>query len=199
MAGPPVSTLRSMSSQVAGGGGLEAQPWLVIVYRVPTEPTRLRAAVWRRLKGLGAVYLQNSVAALPAGRTAQRSLTKLRRDIIDMGGSAVLLAAEALQGEAEIRQIFLSARDDEYSEIIDKCHDFLAGIQKEFDGAHFTFAELEENEVDYHKLVSWLARVVERDVFGAPERAHAEEAVQDCEKALERYASRVYAEESDAH
>ncbi len=40
--------------------------WLVLVYRVPSEPTRLRATVWRRLKGLGAVYLQNSIAAFVA-------------------------------------------------------------------------------------------------------------------------------------
>ncbi len=32
------------------------------------EPTRLRSTVWRRLKALGAVYLQNSVAALPDGQ-----------------------------------------------------------------------------------------------------------------------------------
>ena len=189
-----------MSSPKSGASASEtAQEWLVIVYRVPTDPTRLRAAVWRRLKGLGAVYLQNSVAALPASTSAQRSLTKLRRDIIDMGGSALLLAAEALQGESEIRQIFVSARDDEYGEIIDKCDDFLAGIQKEFDSSHFSFAELEENEVDYHKLASWLARVVERDAFGAPERTNAEDALRNCERELERYAARVYAEESDAH
>jgi hypothetical protein len=40
--------------------------WLVLVYRIPSDPTRLRATVWRRLKSLGAVYLQNSAAALPA-------------------------------------------------------------------------------------------------------------------------------------
>ena len=40
--------------------------WLVLIYRVPSEPSRLRSAVWRRLKSLGAIYLQNSAAALPA-------------------------------------------------------------------------------------------------------------------------------------
>jgi len=41
--------------------------WLLLVYRVPPEPSRLRSAVWRRLKSLGAIYLQNSAAALPTG------------------------------------------------------------------------------------------------------------------------------------
>ena len=38
--------------------------WLVLIYRVPPEPTRLRSTVWRRIKSLGAIYLQNSAAAL---------------------------------------------------------------------------------------------------------------------------------------
>ncbi|MDQ1548465.1 MAG: hypothetical protein QOD27_123, partial [Microbacteriaceae bacterium] len=37
--------------------------WLVLIYKIPPEPTRLRAGAWRRLKSLGAIYLQNSVAA----------------------------------------------------------------------------------------------------------------------------------------
>ena len=46
----------SEGEQQAAGG------WLLLVYRVPPEPSRLRAAVWRRLKSLGAIYLQNSAA-----------------------------------------------------------------------------------------------------------------------------------------
>src|SRR5690242_12315883 len=106
-----------------------APGWLLLVYRVPSEPTRLRAAVWRRLKGLGAIYLQNSVAALPAGTRSERALRKLRAEILDMAGTATLLACTALQGEAEVRGAFQSARDDEYEEIVDKCGDFLAGIE----------------------------------------------------------------------
>jgi hypothetical protein len=37
------------------GTGTPAEPaWLLLVYRIPSEPTRLRATVWRRLKALGA-------------------------------------------------------------------------------------------------------------------------------------------------
>ena len=35
--------------------------WLLLTYKVPAEPTSKRLALWRRLKGLGAVYLQNGV------------------------------------------------------------------------------------------------------------------------------------------
>jgi hypothetical protein len=181
------------SSPVNSGG------WLVLIYRVPSEPTRLRATVWRRLKGMGAIYLQNSAAALPASSAAERALRKLRHEIVGMAGTAVLMSCSVLAGEADVRAAFQAARDDEYEEIVDRCQDFLAGIEKEFVAAHFSFAELEENEVDYVKLVNWLAKVRERDVFGAPGLVTAQEALARCEQALESYADRVYAEEPDVH
>jgi DNA-binding transcriptional regulator PaaX len=169
--------------------------WLLLIYRVPQEPTRLRAAVWRRIKSLGAIYLQNSAAALPASPSAERALRKLRREIIDMSGTAVLLSCGVLAGEPEVKAAFQAARNDEYEEIVDKCEDFLGQVQKEYVADHFTYAELEENEVDLVKLRNWLARVRERDVFGASGREPAEQSLATCEKVLEEYAARVFAEE----
>ncbi|HEX6934661.1 MAG TPA: Chromate resistance protein ChrB [Streptosporangiaceae bacterium] len=181
----------SAGSQDSGG-------WLLLVYRVPSEPTRLRAAVWRRLKSLGAIYLQNSAAALPASVASERALRKLRREILDMSGTAVLLSCSVLAGEQGVLDAFQAARDDEYAEIVDKCEDFLGQVHKEYVADHFTYAELEENEVDLVKLRNWLARVRDRDVFGASGRAAAEQGLVTCEHALEEYAARVYAEEAES-
>ena len=141
--------------------------WLLLIYRVPSEPSRLRATVWRRIKSLGAIYLQSSAAALPASTSAERALRKLRSEILDMSGTAVLLSCDVLAGEADVRAAFQAARDDEYEEIVDKCADFIAGVDKEYGESHFSYAELEENEVDLVKLRTWLQRVRDRDVFGA--------------------------------
>jgi len=173
--------------------------WLLLVYRVPSEPTRLRSTVWRRLKSLGAIYLQNSAAALPASVGAERALRKLRSEILDMSGTAVLLSCAVLAGEQGILAAFQAARNDEYEEIVDKCHDFLAEVKKEYVDSHFTYAELEENEVDLVKLRNWLARVRDRDAFGAQGRQPAETELSRCEEELERYAARVYAEEAESH
>jgi hypothetical protein len=172
--------------------------WLVLIYRVPSEPTRLRATVWRRLKGIGAIYLQNSAAALPASASAQRALRKLRHEIIEMGGSGVLMESVAIAGEAEVLTAFQAARDDEYEEILDKCQDFMGQLDKEYKAEHFTYAELEENEEDLVKLRTWLAKITDRDVFGAPKRQQTLEALEVCERALEEYANRVYAEEGES-
>jgi len=172
--------------------------WLLLVYRVPSEPTRLRAAVWRRIKSLGAIYLQSSVAALPASSAAERALRKLRSEIADMSGTAILLSCEVLAGQADILAQFKAARNDEYEEIVDKCADFLAGIDKEYAENHFSYAELEENEVDLVKLRTWLARVRERDAFGADGLQQAVTCLAECEEKLEAYAVRVYAEEAES-
>lgn len=170
---------------------------MLLIYRIPSEPTRLRATVWRRLKSLGAVYLQNSAAALPAGDAAERALRRLRHEIGEMQGSAVLMSCTALVGGQDVTELFQAARDSEYEEILDKCVDFHAGLEKEYRASHFTFGELEENEVELVKLRNWYAKVQERDVFVAPKRRMALEALGACERALETYAARVYLEEGE--
>lgn len=187
------------AAEIDGEAAGAPDGWLLLVYRVPSEPTRLRATVWRRLKGLGAIYLQNSAAALPAGPVAERALRKLRREIIDMAGTAVLLECRALAGESEVLAAFQAARDDEYEEIVDRGRDFLVQVDKEHVAEHFSYAELEENEVDLTKLRSWFAKVRSRDAFDAPGREAAEEALAECEESLESYAAQVYARESEAH
>jgi hypothetical protein len=143
--------------------------------------------------------LQSSVAALPASSAAERALRKLRSEIADMSGTAILLSCEVLAGQAEILAQFQAARNDEYEEIVDKCADFVAGLDKEYADRHFTYAELEENEVDLVKLRTWLARVRERDIFAANGLQQALSCLAECEEKLEAYAVRVYAEEAEEH
>jgi hypothetical protein len=185
------------ASPLPGEGRASEWTWLLLVYRIPSEPTRLRATVWRRLKALGAVYLQSSAAALPASESAERSLRMLRRDILDMNGTAVLLSCSALAGGHDVIDLFQAARDSEYEEILDKCEDFHAGLEKEYAANHFTYGELEENEVELVKLQNWHAKVQGRDVYGAPSASATAEALLKCEEALELYAARVYVEEDE--
>lgn len=194
-----MSVVSDAADAIIAGPQDEGSPgvWLLLVYRIPSEPTRLRAAVWRRLKLLGAVYLQNSAAALPAGEAAERALRRLRHEIGEMQGSAVLLSCTALVGGQDVAALFQAARNGEYEEILDKCVDFHAGLDKEYTAAHFTFGELEENEVELVKLRNWCGKVQERDVFVAPKRQAALEALEGCERALEAYAARVYLEEGE--
>ena len=105
------------------------------------------------------------MSALPASAATERALRKLRREILDMSGTAILLSCDVLAGESDVRNAFQAARNDEYEEIVDRCEDFLHQVQKEYTDSHFTYAELEENEVDLVKLRNWFAKVRERDAF----------------------------------
>lgn len=173
------------------------QRWLLLAYRIPSEPSRLRATVWRRLKSHGAIYLQNSVAALPASAGSERALRALRAEIGELGGTASLLRAEPLAGGADIVAAYNAARDDEYEEIVDKCRDFLAEVAKETTAQHFSYAELEENDEDLTKLRRWLDKVADRDTLSAAGSGDARTALAHCVTALEGFAAHVYAADND--
>jgi len=166
--------------------------WLVLVYKVPVEPARLRATVWRRLKALGAVYLQDGVATLPASAPAERALRGLQREIVGFGGVGYLVGREIVAGQLEVTGTYNRARDEEYIEIVERCNDFEAEIAKEIAAEHLTYAELEENDEDLTKLKNWLAKVQARDSLGATEGPNAAAAVARCDTALEGFAAKVY-------
>lgn len=166
--------------------------WLLLVYKLPAEPTRHRASVWRKLKAAGAVYLQNGVAALPADAGGERTMRGVVQEIREAGGTAYLLRGEAVGDEAALLGAFAAARDAEYREVLDRCGDFHAELEKERAVGKFTFAELEENEEDLARLVSWLEKVRKRDRFGAPLSEEAGRAIGACRESLEAFARAVY-------
>jgi hypothetical protein len=171
--------------------------WLVLTYKVPPEPPKKRVALWRRLKGLGAVYLQNGVCLLPKADDNARRLKMIENEISEMGGESVILETVALDRAQEEKVLarFKADRDEEYREFLAKCTDFDAEIAKETAANHFTYAELEENDVDLKKLQSWLEKIRKLDFYEATLAGEAAERLRSCEALLESYAQRVF----DAH
>jgi hypothetical protein len=94
----------------------------------------------------------------------------------------------AVAGGQDVIALFQATRDSEYEEILDKCVDFHAGLDKEYAANHFTYGELEENEVELVKLRNWYETVQARDAYGAPKRSEASQALDACSDALELYA-----------
>lgn len=168
--------------------------WLLLTYKVPAEPSAKRIAIWRRLKGMGAVYLQNGVCVLPRTDDHIRRLKMVENDISEAKGDSVILQTVALDPgqEAKVVGRFKAERDEAYAEFIDKCDDFDAEIAKETAARHFTFAELEENDVDLKKLEGWLEKISRLDFYGAPRAREAADRLHGCAAALEAYAQRVF-------
>src|SRR5215472_18707359 len=173
---------------------MEASLWLLLVYKVPAEPAAKRVALWRRLKRLGTVYLQNGVCLLPKTDDHTRRLKMLENDVAEMGGDAVILETAALdrvQGEKVVAR-FKADRDDAYREFIDKCDDFETDIAKETTAQHFTYNELEENDVELKKLQGWLDKIKKLDFYGGTLAAEATGRLKTCETLLDGYAQRVF-------
>ena len=77
--------------------------WVVLVYKIPPQPTRLRAQVWRKLQRYGAVYLQNSVCIVPATSELAENMQWIADEIREMGGDAYLFRATASSPREESR------------------------------------------------------------------------------------------------
>lgn len=94
--------------------------WLLLVYRIPREPTASRVFVWRKLKQLGAVALQDAAWVLPKTPRTQEQFQWLAAEITDMGGEAILWEAQQLYAtDADnLRQQFVEPVEVEYREIL---------------------------------------------------------------------------------
>jgi hypothetical protein len=168
--------------------------WLLLTYKVPADPAKGRVALWRRLKGMGAVYLQNGVCILPKTDDHTRRLKMLENDINELGGHAVILETIALDSTQEEKVVshFKEDRDEEYREFIGRCEGFEAEIAKEIATNKFTYAELEEEETDLKKLQGWLEKIKKLDFYGAALALEATDRLRGCEALLENYAQSVF-------
>ena len=173
---------------------MPARQWLLLLPQTPAVPSSLRVTVWRKMQQLGAVTLQNGVWMLPRSKELERSLNIVLAELEAQGGGGFLLVAQApdIEPEKRIIERFRAERKQDYEEFLDSCERFLRELEKEAQAEKFTFAELEENEEDLHKLVLWLRKIHKRDFFGGTQREAADTALAQCRGNLEQYAEQVY-------
>ena len=98
---------------------MERPRWVLLVYRLPREPSRHRVAVWRKLRDLGALYLQDGVAALPEDAVTREQLEWLQLRVREAGGEATLWEGRpgTVAEEAELVEAFRSSREEAYRAI----------------------------------------------------------------------------------
>ena len=176
--------------------------WLVLVYRVPSEPASKRVAIWRDLKRLGALYLQQCVCLVPRTEELTAAVDRVHGKIVDDGGEALCMEIPQLRpaDETKIIDAFRALRDKEYDELIEECETkFVKEIEFERFRHNYTFEEAEEIEQDLEKIRRWCLRIVERDWFAAPRRSAAEAWIDKCQLLLDAFEHDVYERDSRAH
>jgi hypothetical protein len=181
-------------AQAAMAGG--ATRFTLLVYRMPAKPTAGRVAVWRQLKKIGAIYLQQSVCVFPANSQVRRDLTPILQRIAEAAGEFHLLPLRKLDSaeERKLIQQFQDQTSNHYQEIIENCEvNFTKEIEFETFRKNLTYEEAEEIRAEFEKICAWFDRVRRRDWFGAPNMGEAREWLERCEKMLEEFEARVFA------
>jgi DNA-binding transcriptional regulator PaaX len=95
--------------------------WLILVYHLPREPSRHRVAVWRKLKTLGALYLQDGAAVLPEDAVTREQLEWLQLRIREAGGEATLWEAlpNTVAEDKSLVEEFRASREAAYKRLIE--------------------------------------------------------------------------------
>ena len=106
--------------------------WLLLVHQLPAKPPYLRVKVWRRLQGLGAISVKNSVYALPANEQTLEDFQWLLREIEQGGGEGMICEASLVDGlsDQEVRALFDAARDADYATIAKELRALTAGVDR---------------------------------------------------------------------
>jgi hypothetical protein len=154
--------------------------WLLISVSTAGAAGTLRVQVWRKLRSLGALYLQQSVCLLPEREETTRQVRRLLDRVHQHGGSARSLRV-TFPDPVDQQQVigeFNAARDAEYAEVLDRLPAFGEELALERARGRATYAEVEESEADLERFHSWLAKIGARDYFAAPNGPTARAAVQ---------------------
>ncbi len=95
--------------------------WLILIYHLPREPSRHRVAVWRKLKTLGAIYLQDGVAVLPEDAVTREQFEWLQLRVREAGGEASLWEAlpNTVAEDRSLVEEFRASRQAKYKRLIE--------------------------------------------------------------------------------
>jgi hypothetical protein len=163
--------------------------WHLLIYTVPPQPSRKRAAIWREIKKVGAEYLRDGVCILPERPDTLESLRAIAASVDAFEGEATVVESADLPGQRSEAVVarFQAARAEEYGEIAREAERLLEHIARETEHRDFTYSELEELEQDLAKLKRWADQVRARDYFESPEAQAVRGVVERCDNALEAF------------
>ena len=152
--------------------------------------------MWRELRKVGAVALQQATWVLPAKPEFIEALKRAVALVERGGGDAIVLDVIGTDDatEAHLEELFTQAREGEWAEFLSECGKFDVEIQKEIRVGKFTAAELDEEEQSLDRLKRWFRDLRARDLFVAPSQEVAERRLKECVETLEDFAERVYQE-----
>ena len=140
--------------------------WIVFIYKVPSKPTKYRAYIWREIKKLGALYLQDGVCIAPDTDDVHLFIGSLAEKVRQFEGQEFTFLSSTFSEEKdnEMIQQFNDARNDEYRELIPWIQRmeeyFIEEEAWEFSSVHIT--KIRE---EFKKLLRQFQSIEARDYF----------------------------------
>lgn len=185
---------------MTGKDGPEADRFLLVSVSSAGGSPSLRVQVWRKLRSLGALYLQQSVCLLPARERPAREVRRLLARVHAEGGTGrvITITVPDEQEHAALVAEFNAARDAEYAEVLERTPAMLDEIATETARGRATYAEVEESEADLDRFRAWLGKIAARDYFGAAGRADADAAVARCAQAFAEFEAAALSAETES-
>src|SRR5262245_32638864 len=150
-----------------------AARWLVLIHQIPPHPSYLRVKIGRRLQGLGAVAVKNSVYVLPRSEAAREDFQWVRREIVSGGGDASVCEARFVEGlsDGSLEAAFNAAREADYQALAQEAR----ALQASRRGRGKRAAPSKEQvETALARLRKRLAEIAGIDFFGAAGRGAVE-------------------------
>lgn len=113
---------------------MNKKKWVILIYKLPSEPSKLRIYVWRKFKRLNAQYLQDSVVILPRTNRTVEHLRWISEEIKELGGTSLLWEATALgfKEDQTVKQMFVDSTKTLFSELLQQIKSFEGADKKDF-------------------------------------------------------------------
>ena len=163
--------------------------WLLLIHQIPPTPSYLRVKVGRRLQGLGAVPVKNSVYVLPQGDQALEDFQWVRKEIVAGGGDASVCEARFVEGLSDeaIEALFVGARQADYEQLAAEARELQAGLAGRGRRAAEARAQADAVLVRLRRKLEGIRQI---DFFSTPDRDEAERLIDSIEARLRPPAAR---------
>jgi hypothetical protein len=161
----------------------DAPRWLLLIHQIPPSPSYLRVKVGRRLHGLGAVAVKNSVYVLPRSDQALEDFQWVRTEIVAGGGDASVCEARFVHGlsDSAIEALFIAAREVDYERLTAEARELHASLGRRGQRAVQAREQADSVIVRLRRQMEEARKI---DFFGAPAREAAERLIDSIEMSL---------------
>jgi hypothetical protein len=155
----------------------DGRSWFLLLHQLPPQPAYFRVKIWRRLQGLGAVAVKNSVYALPAHDDALEDFQWLAQEIVAGGGEATIVEARFVDGlsDQQVIALFDAARTADWDEIVAEARQL---------GEGWGELSADEARTRVERLAKRAEKVAAIDFFGTAGRVTAAGLIEEFQRRL---------------